>query len=144
MATVVDQPFAMPSKGYDYDEKKHKANAKAVEDYALQTQGQLVPVGAIIIYPGATLPTGYLLCDGSAVSRTEYAQLFNVIGSGYGAGDGINTFNLPDFTSSTSTDTRVPVGSGTGRVLGTTTGSILSNAATAQGVGVVVNFLIKT
>lgn len=39
----------------------------------------------------------WLLCDGRAVNRTEYAELFNVIGTGFGGGDGINTFNLPDY-----------------------------------------------
>ena len=42
------------------------------------------------------VPTGYLECDGSAVSRTTYAALFAVIGSLYGTGDGSSTFNLPD------------------------------------------------
>lgn len=51
----------------------------------------------------ATAPTGWLLCDGSAVSRTTYADLFAVIGTTYGAGDG-TTFNLPNFSN------RVPVG----------------------------------
>jgi microcystin-dependent protein len=45
--------------------------------------------------PGAP-PAGYLLCDGSAVSRATYSKLFGVIGSTWGGGDGINTFNLPD------------------------------------------------
>lgn len=53
-------------------------------------------VGSIKIWSGETAPTGYLLCDGSAVSRTEYEQLFGVIGTKYGAGDGSTTFNLPD------------------------------------------------
>ena len=41
-------------------------------------------------------PTGWLYCDGSAVSRATYATLFSVIGTHYGAGDGVTTFNLPD------------------------------------------------
>jgi phage-related tail fiber protein len=44
-----------------------------------------------------TAPPGWLLCDGSAVSRTSYATLFAVMGTAYGAGDGATTFNLPDF-----------------------------------------------
>ena len=43
------------------------------------------------------IPNGWLLCDGSAVSRTTYADLFDVIGTTYGPGDGSTTFNLPDF-----------------------------------------------
>lgn len=52
--------------------------------------------GTIIMYAGATAPTGYLLCDGSAVSRTTYADLFAICSTTYGAGDGSTTFNLPD------------------------------------------------
>lgn len=43
-----------------------------------------------------TAPTGWLKCDGSAVSRTIYADLFAVIGTTYGAGDGVTTFNIPN------------------------------------------------
>lgn len=53
------------------------------------------PIGAIIPFGGDTAPTGYLLCDGSAVSRTTYADLFAVIGTKFGPGDGSTTFNLP-------------------------------------------------
>lgn len=47
-------------------------------------------------YSSITLPIGYLLCDGSEVSRTEYSTLFEIIGTSYGEGDGTNTFNLPN------------------------------------------------
>lgn len=54
-------------------------------------------VGQVIAYAGNnTLPEGYLLCDGSAVSRTDYADLFAVIGTTYGTGNGSTTFNLPN------------------------------------------------
>lgn len=53
------------------------------------------PPGAILQYSGSSAPTGYLLCDGSAVSRTTYADLYSVIGTVYGSGDGSATFNLP-------------------------------------------------
>lgn len=53
-------------------------------------------VGAVVAFAGNTSPVGWLLCDGSAVSRTDYAALFSVIGTTYGAGDGSTTFNLPD------------------------------------------------
>ena len=54
------------------------------------------PTGTIIWYAGGTAPSGYLECDGSAVSRTTYATLFAVIGETFGGGDGSTTFNLPD------------------------------------------------
>ena len=54
------------------------------------------PAGSIIAFAGNTLPDGYLLCDGSKVSRTTYKRLFDVIGTTYGAGDGKTTFTLPN------------------------------------------------
>lgn len=56
---------------------------------------QLVPTGVILPYGGVTAPSGFLMCNGSEVSRTTYANLFAVIGTRYGAGDGWTTFNLP-------------------------------------------------
>lgn len=55
-----------------------------------------VQVGSIVPYAGNNgFPTGYLNCDGSAISRTTYSSLFNVIGTTWGAGDGFTTFNIP-------------------------------------------------
>jgi microcystin-dependent protein len=55
-----------------------------------------VPTGTVYAFAGQNAPTGYLFCDGSAVSRTTYANLFAVIGTTYGAGNGTTTFNLPN------------------------------------------------
>jgi len=72
----------------------------------LQT-GLLPPTGSILQYAGGSAPTGWLLCQGQAVSRTGlYASLFAVVGTAYGTGDGSTTFNLPDLRG------RVPVGQG--------------------------------
>lgn len=68
-----------------------------------------MPVGSVIPFAGAVAPAGWLLCDGSAVSRTTYAALFAVIGTTYGAGDGSTTFNLPNLKG------RIPVGRDTGQ-----------------------------
>lgn len=68
----------------------------------------IIPVGAVIPYAGATPPSGYLLCNGSAVSRSTYAALFTAIGTTWGAGDGSTTFNLPDLRG------RAAIGAGTG------------------------------
>lgn len=54
------------------------------------------PTGSIIMYAASTAPAGYLECDGSAISRTTYADLFAVIGTTFGSGDGSTTFNIPD------------------------------------------------
>lgn len=58
-----------------------------------------VPSGAIFWFGASTAPTGYLTCDGTAVSRTTYAALFSVVGSTFGVGDGSTTFNLPNLTT---------------------------------------------
>ena len=63
--------------------------------------GTTTPVGTILPWTQATAPTGFLKCDGSAVSRTTYAALFEVVGTTYGVGNGSTTFNLPDLTSRT-------------------------------------------
>ena len=55
-----------------------------------------IPTGSVIAFAGASAPTGWLMCNGAAVSRTTYAALFSTLGSTYGAGDGSTTFNLPD------------------------------------------------
>ena len=57
---------------------------------------QSVPSGQVSWFAGTTAPTGYLSCDGAAVSRTTYAALYTAIGDTYGAGDGSTTFNLPN------------------------------------------------
>lgn len=60
------------------------------------------PLGIIIAYGGTTAPTGWLMCDGTAYSRTEYADLFAVIGTAFGSGDGSTTFNMPDLREATT------------------------------------------
>lgn len=71
----------------------HIATTEWVRKYTLPTSA-LIP-------SFATSMTGYLLCNGAAVSRTTYANLFSIIGTKFGAGDGSNTFNLPDFRDKT-------------------------------------------
>jgi microcystin-dependent protein len=58
----------------------------------------LIPSGCIMQYAGSSAPSGWLVCDGSAVSRTTCANLFAVIGTTYGNGNGTTTFNLPNFS----------------------------------------------
>lgn len=59
----------------------------------------LAPVGAIHAFGGSLAPDGYLLCNGAAVSRTVYADLYAAIGVTWGAGDGTTTFNVPSLTN---------------------------------------------
>ena len=67
-----------------------------------------IPAGVVVPYISETEPSGWLKCDGSAVSRTTYSDLFAVIGTSFGTGDGSTTFNLPDLQG------RTIVGSGSG------------------------------
>lgn len=68
----------------------------------------LIPTGSIFPYAGNSVPGGYLLCDGNAVSRSTYNRLFQTIAEIYGSGDGSTTFNLPDLRG------RTPIGFGQG------------------------------
>ena len=86
-------------------------------------ENRLNPAGVVTAFAGTTPPTGWLKCDGSAISRERYAALFAVIGTTYGTGDGSTTFNLP-------TQSVLPLGTsanvsvfGTGKALGINDGS---------------------
>ena len=59
--------------------------------------GESIPVGSIIPYGNSVVPETYLLCNGQAVSRTDYPELFAIIGTSFGPGDGSTTFNVPDY-----------------------------------------------
>lgn len=81
----------------------------------------LIPVGAVLSYGSSNAPRGWLSCGGQAVSREEYADLFSVVGTTYGVGNGSTTFNLPNLLG------RVVVGQGSGagltsRAMGATGG----------------------
>jgi microcystin-dependent protein len=86
---------------------------------AVPNSNESMPIGTIVQTARINAPTGWLLCEGQAVSRTEYVRLFNAIGTLYGSGDGTTTFNLPNLAN------RVPVGKGSGTfaTLGSTGGS---------------------
>ena len=70
-------------------------NGITFPDASIQAQAYL-PSGMILYFANSTVPTGWLQCDGSAISRTTYANLYAAIGTVYGSGDGSTTFNLPD------------------------------------------------
>ena len=67
---------------------------KAQMDAAVSASA--IPSGAVSAFAGASAPSGWLLCNGQAVSRTTYAALFSVVSVIYGSGDGSTTFNVPD------------------------------------------------
>ena len=72
------------------------ATVKAVLDYLNEKSSQSVPTGMVAYFGLNAVPSGWLLCNGSNVSRTTYANLFKAIGTRFGAGDGSTTFTLPN------------------------------------------------
>ena len=70
-------------------------------DYYATQQVPSVPAGVISMWASATAPNGWLICDGSPISRTTYAELFSVVGTTWGSGDGSTTFNIPDLRNKT-------------------------------------------
>ena len=92
-----------------------------------------MPSGSIITYGGSSAPTGWLICDGSAISRSTYATLFGILSTTYGVGDGSSTFNIPDIRG------RVPAGkeSSASRLTSGVSGltsTTLGNTGGAEGV----------
>jgi microcystin-dependent protein len=79
----------------------------ATKQYVDAAASSSSPSGALIMWPTGTAPSGWLLCNGAAVSRSTYAALFAVIGTTFGAGDTTTTFNLPDYRD------RMPIGADT-------------------------------
>lgn len=74
------------------------------KDYVDGVGGGGTPVGVIVPYAGTSAPAGWLKCDGSPVNRVTYSDLYAVVGTRYGVGDGSTTFNVPDLRG------RVPAG----------------------------------
>lgn len=77
----------------------------------------LVPIGSIHMWPTTTAPDNYRICDGLPISRLQNVELFNVIGTTFGAGNGTTSFNLPDMRA------RFPFGLGGSAVIGQTGGA---------------------
>ena len=94
----------IPTLGLDDIEFKRRASALLS---ALRS-GSLYWPGQIAITAGEVAPTGWLVCDGSAVARDALPALWNVLGTRYGAGDGLTTFNLPTQTQAASIPPDVP------------------------------------
>lgn len=92
-----------------------------------------VPPGVVLNFAGLNAPSGYLLCYGQEVSRSDYAQLFAVIGTYYGAGDGSTTFNVPDIRGRVVAGKDNMGGTVAGRLTGTHSG--FDEALTLGGVG---------
>jgi microcystin-dependent protein len=114
---------------YDYD----GSNVQGLE---------LIPTATILPWSDSSIPSGYLECNGAAVSRSTYAALFAIVGTTYGSGDGSTTFTLPDLqdnvpVSKSNTKTLASTGgantvTSTGNVGGSTANATLSTAQLAS------------
>lgn len=98
------------------------ATKQYVDTSLLATQTGTFPAGAIIPFGGSSAPSGWLLCAGQAVSRTTYANLYSIIGTTYGAGDGSTTFNLPDLRGRVAAGKDDMNGSAANRITSATSG----------------------
>ena len=102
-------PIAIPGTNVPTSSLVTPGGAQGVQ--GIQGQSTFLPAGSVIDFAGSTAPSGFLLCDGSAVSRTTYSALYTALGgasSPWGQGDGSTTFNVPDLRG------RAIVGVGTG------------------------------
>lgn len=106
---------------FDQNNKYAPISANLVSQSTIQGTdtdvAPLLPAGSVIAWSGSTAPSGWLKCDGAAISRTAYAALFAITSTTYGAGDGSTTFDLPDLRG------RVLSMAGTNISLGDTTSS---------------------
>lgn len=95
-----------------------------------------IPAGVIVPFGGEEVPFGWMLCDGSEISRTEYANLYSAIGVCWGTGDGSTTFNLPDmrgmFLRGVSGDSGNDEDAGARLVLNNNGGNIGNNVGSYQ------------
>jgi microcystin-dependent protein len=103
VAIVMNTPYISGSDCYLFIDQVMLTKSEKSMDYQPFVEPG-VPAGAMMMWPTNTAPAGYLICNGSAVSRTTYSDLFNAIGTTYGAGDGSTTFGLPNMVN------RVPYG----------------------------------
>ena len=105
----------------------------------------LVPIGTVLPFAEATAPVGFLMCDGTAVSRTVvYNNLFSVLGITHGQGDGTTTFHLPDYrgrllrgvdgAASRDPDKLARTAMATGGNTGNTVGSVQGHATAKNGL----------
>ena len=102
------------------------------------SSGELTATATIKMWGKATIPDGWLECDGSAVSRTTYADLFAEIGTGFGVGDGSTTFNLPDLQDN------VPVGKSGTKALGSTGGAASVSPSVTDNITVSDNIAVSS
>ena len=113
------------------EEIRNRIKNSVVREENIMPPMMLVPVGAVVAYASSTAPDGWLNCLGQEVYRGDYPDLFSVIGTTYGAGNGTTTFRLPNLAG------RVVVGQGTGsgltsRSMGATGGAETHTLTTSE------------
>jgi len=101
-----------------------------------------IPTATIVPWSSSSVPSGFLECNGAAVSRSTYSALFAIVGTTYGAGDGASTFNLPDLQDNVAmgkSGTKALASTGgantvasTGNIAGSTANATLSEAQLAS------------
>jgi microcystin-dependent protein len=109
---------------YDFD----AANLTGIEG---------IPTATIVPWSSASVPSGFLECDGTAVSRTTYSALFAIVGTTYGSGDGSTTFNVPNLADN------IPVGKSNNKAVGST-GGANTVAKTGNVAGSTANATLST
>lgn len=119
---IIDYMRGVPvSSGSEFTIAPSVATDYLAGDKTWQPVTNIMPTGSILMFGGAIPPLGWFRCDGTTKSRTIYADLFAVVGTVYGVGDGSTTFNLPDLRS------KFPIGNSTAYSIGTTGGSEVHN-----------------
>tara|TARA_B100000161_G_scaffold228179_1_gene174802 strand:+ start:78 stop:1055 length:978 start_codon:yes stop_codon:yes gene_type:complete len=97
--TTSEQPGKTGQPAAATGQIRFNTTTTSFEGYNGSAWGELaagVPVGTILTFGASTPPSGFLECNGSAISRSTYASLFSILSTTHGAGDGSSTFNLPD------------------------------------------------
>lgn len=128
--TTADYDLRYLIKSQNFADVPNKATARnnldvysKTETYTRTEVDNLSPAGMVQYFATATAPAGWLVMDGSAVSRTTYARLFAAIGTMYGAGNGSTTFNLPEARGEFIRNADVGRGVDPGRAVGSTQSS---------------------
>ena len=102
----------------------------------MPADGRVIPPGTIVMTGRSSAPSGWLICNGDAVDRTLYAQLFAAIGEAFGVGDGTTTFNLPDMRGRVAAGVGTGTGGGASGTGAPTGGTALAAVALAGWFGV--------
>ena len=129
-------------------ELEQKANRSELAPLATKSEVEIAcPVGTVHAFAGVSAPNGWLLCNGQAVSRSQFSRLFSVISTRYGGGDGWSTFNVPDMRDrfiegAYSYNVGTPLSAGIPNITGTFSGTAPDTASGAFSMdGVAIGYI---